>query len=308
MIAFFSDLDNTLIFSYKHDIGEKKRCVEIYQGREVSYITERTYGLLKYAASRLLFVPVTTRTEEQYRRIDLGVGVPSYALVCNGGVLLINGQEDAGWYRESVEMTADCQDELWKAAEILERDENRSLEVRNIRNLFLFTKSRCPEESVDRLKEELDMNRMDVFRNGVKVYALPKSLNKGAALQRLREKVKPEQAIAAGDSAFDLPMLAEADVGIAPQILGKCCKPEGEIRLMEPDRVFSERLLEFVFIFIVGDAAVPHMPERAFLLPGLLYRVVLQCRAAGENVDAPAGREIGKQQDFAVKRRSVGKV
>ncbi len=50
------------------------------------------------------------------------------------------------------------------------------------------------------------------------------------------------------------------------------------------------------------------MPERAFLLPGLLYRVVLQCRAAGENVDAPAGREIGKQQDFAVKRRSVGKV
>ncbi len=100
MIAFFSDLDNTLIFSYKHDIGEKKRCVEIYQGREVSYITERTYGLLKYAASRLLFVPVTTRTEEQYRRIDLGVGVPSYALVCNGGVLLINGQEDAGWYRE----------------------------------------------------------------------------------------------------------------------------------------------------------------------------------------------------------------
>ncbi len=246
MIAFFSDLDNTLIFSYKHDIGEKKRCVEIYQGREVSYITERTYGLLTYAASRLLFVPVTTRTEEQYRRIDLGVGVPSYALVCNGGVLLINGQEDAGWYRESVEMTADCQDELWKAAEILERDENRSLEVRNIRNLFLFTKSRCPKESVDRLKEELDMNRMDVFRNGVKVYALPKSLNKGAALQRLREKVKPEQAIAAGDSAFDLPMLAEADVGIAPQILGKCCKPEGEIRLMEPDRVFSERLLEFV--------------------------------------------------------------
>ena len=69
MIAFFSDLDNTLIFSYKHDIGKEKRCVEIYQGREVSYITERTYGLLTYAASRLLFVPVTTRTEEQYRRM-----------------------------------------------------------------------------------------------------------------------------------------------------------------------------------------------------------------------------------------------
>ncbi|MEY8428782.1 HAD hydrolase family protein [Lachnospiraceae bacterium 46-15] len=246
MIAFFSDLDNTLIFSYKHDIGEDKRCVEIYQGREVSYITERTYGLLKYAASRLLFVPVTTRTEEQYRRIEMGVGIPPYALVCNGGVLLIDGQEDAGWYRESVEMTADCRDELEKAAEILEMDKNRILEVRNIRKLFLFTKSECPEESVDRLKEKLDMSQMDVFRNGVKVYALPKALNKGAALRRLRERIKPEQAIAAGDSGFDLPMLAEADVGIAPQVLGKCYKLEGRIQLMEPDRVFSERLLEFV--------------------------------------------------------------
>lgn len=246
MIAFFSDLDNTLIFSYKHDIGKEKRCVEIYQGREVSYITERTYGLLKYAASRLLFVPVTTRTEEQYRRIELGVGVPAYALVCNGGVLLRDGREDEGWYRESVEMTADCRTELEKAAEILERDENRSLEVRNIRNLFLFTKSRHPEESVDRLKEKLDMSRMDVFRNGVKVYALPKSLNKGAALRRLRERIKPEQVAAAGDSEFDLPMLAEADVGIAPQQLGKRYGLQGRIRLMEPDRVFSERLLEFV--------------------------------------------------------------
>lgn len=246
MIAFFSDLDNTLIFSYKHDIGEEKRCVEIYQGREVSYITERTYGLLKYAASRLLFVPVTTRTEEQYRRIELGVGVPPYALVCNGGVLLNNGQEDAGWYRESVEMTADCQDELWKAAQILEGDENRSLEVRNIRNLFLFTKSKCPEESVDRMKEKLNMNRMDVFCNGIKVYAIPKALNKGAALRRFRERIKLERVIAAGDSEFDLPMLAEAEAGIVPQALGKRYELAGRIQLMEPGRVFSEQLLEFV--------------------------------------------------------------
>ena len=46
MIAFHTDLDNTLIYSYKHDIGPQKRNVELYQGREISYITEETYHLL----------------------------------------------------------------------------------------------------------------------------------------------------------------------------------------------------------------------------------------------------------------------
>ena len=43
MILFFCDLDNTLIYSYKHEIGSKKRCVELYQGREISFMTEQTY-------------------------------------------------------------------------------------------------------------------------------------------------------------------------------------------------------------------------------------------------------------------------
>lgn len=144
MIIFFSDLDNTMIFSYRHEIGKDKRCVEIYQGREISFVTEKTYGLLKKLKEKALFVPVTTRTVEQYRRIDLGVGTLPYALVCNGGVLLANGQEDESWYLESRRMVEDCQDELRTAARILEEDENRSLEVRDIRGLFLFTKSKCP--------------------------------------------------------------------------------------------------------------------------------------------------------------------
>ena len=90
-----------MIFSYRHEIGKDKRCVEIYQGREISFVTEKTYGLLKKLKEKALFVPVTTRTVEQYRRIDLGVGTLPYALVCNGGVLLANGQEDESWYLES---------------------------------------------------------------------------------------------------------------------------------------------------------------------------------------------------------------
>ena len=100
MIAFHTDLDNTLIYSYKHDIGPQKRNVELYQGREISCITEETYHLLQLVKNEMLIVPTTTRTLEQYQRIDLGIGPFPYALVCNGGVLLVNGVPDEAWYQD----------------------------------------------------------------------------------------------------------------------------------------------------------------------------------------------------------------
>ena len=39
MDIFASDLDNTLIYSYKRDIGDNNTLVERYEGREVSYMT-----------------------------------------------------------------------------------------------------------------------------------------------------------------------------------------------------------------------------------------------------------------------------
>ena len=90
MVLFYTDLDNTMIYSYKHEIGVEKRCAEIYHEREISYITKETYRLLqkiKAKEEQLVMVPTTTRTTEQYQRIHLGIGDLPYALVCNGGVL-----------------------------------------------------------------------------------------------------------------------------------------------------------------------------------------------------------------------------
>lgn len=246
MIAFHSDLDNTLIFSYKHEIGDAKRCVEIYQGREVSFITEATYRLLKRLPEQVLLIPTTTRTEEQYRRIDLGLGQPKYALVCNGGVLLVNGREEEEWYRESIKLITECREELREAERILTEDEDRIFEVRKIRELFLFTKSEKPERSAKRLRTALDRSKMDVFTNGVKVYAIPKKLNKGEAVKRLRKRLHPEKVVAAGDSTFDLPMLAEADVGLAPEELAEKYELGKTIICIKQSKVFSEQILEYL--------------------------------------------------------------
>lgn len=69
-----TDLDNTLIYSYKHEIGGPKTCVEIYQGREISFMTETSHRLLGQLCSKpgVLVVPTTTRTLEQYELPQTG--------------------------------------------------------------------------------------------------------------------------------------------------------------------------------------------------------------------------------------------
>lgn len=194
MIVFHADLDNTLIYSYKRDIGREKVGVEIYQNRVISYMTPESHRRLKEISKNVLLIPTTTRTAEQYGRIDLGIETPLYALVCNGGVLLKNGCEDADWYEESLRLTADCRGELIRAEKLLQQDADRSFEVRNVKELFVFTKSDRPDLTAGLLRAALDLSLVDVFQNGVKVYVLPKSLTKGCAVRRMQKRLVSEAA------------------------------------------------------------------------------------------------------------------
>lgn len=245
MVVFNVDMDNTLIYSYKHDIGESKRCAEIYQGREISFMTDKTGKLLKELAQKVLIVPTTTRTREQYERIDLGLGAIPYALVCNGGVLIKDGVEDEAWYAGSKELVAECDAQMHLGMELLEADEDRCFEVRFIRELFLFSKSNRPEATIARLKQKLDTSLVEVFNNGIKVYVVPKRLSKGTALKRFKEWIKADRTIAAGDSEFDIPMLQCADVAVAPKAL-EVGEALGELVRIEEDVLFSEGLLEYL--------------------------------------------------------------
>ncbi len=251
MAIFFTDLDNTLIYSYRRDIGRDKVCVELYQGREISFVTARTLELLKQVKAKCLLVPVTTRTQEQYSRIELKIGIPEYALVCNGGVLLKEGMEDANWYQESMDCVADCQEQLTQAQLLMGQDRNRNFEVRNIRKLFLFTKSQEPSKSVEFLRKNLDLERVGVYQIGVKVYVVPKRLNKGAAVKRLLVKLqemgrKPEMVFAAGDSEFDVSMLQCADVPFAPESLHNSSVLPRQAAVAKEGQIFSEFVLEHV--------------------------------------------------------------
>lgn len=216
MTIFNMDLDNTIIYSYKHDIGTNKINVEMYQNREISYITKKTYELLRELKKDIMIVPTSTRTMEQYRRINFKVGEFRYALVCNGGILIANGKRDEKWYRDSLKIISKSVPTLRMAEMLLKTDPRRTFELRFIEKLFLFTKCNEPENVVKELKGQLDKSLVDIFHNGTKVYVVPVNLSKGIAVERFRKYIKADRVIAAGDSEFDVSMLKEADIGIAP--------------------------------------------------------------------------------------------
>lgn len=250
-IAFLSDLDNTLIYSYKKNIGERKVEAEIYNEKVVSYMTEKTHKMLDEARNNIDFIPVSTRSVEQYKRITFNKSwSPKTAIVSNGGTLLIDGKEDEIWKKESLKLIEECVPELEKASDILKVDLYRTLDVRLVDGLFVFTKSSCSEKTVRTLKENTDKDKVEIFTNGVKIYAVPKILNKGTAVNRIKERFGFEEVIAAGDSEFDIPMLNSADISFYPysiQSFLKCGTPVPDEKLM------SEAVLEYVLEYILRN-------------------------------------------------------
>lgn len=243
MVVFNFDLDNTIIYSYRHDIGKDKINVEIYHEREISFVTEVTRELLKKISEKILIIPTTTRTQEQYERINLNIGNLKYALICNGGILLEDGVRSKSWLEESKRLIKDSRQELIKSQLLLEKDINRYFEVRYIEELFVFTKCHNPESVVDNFKKLLNTETVNVFNNGEKIYVVPKNLDKGMAVRRFKEYVGADKTIAAGDSEFDVSMVCEADIGIVPEGFMKTFNVDKGVLEMTGSRVFSEEML-----------------------------------------------------------------
>lgn len=250
MILFASDLDNTLIFSKNKMIGDSV-CVEYKDGKELSYMTARAHTLLQDIAEKTLFVPVTTRSVEQYRRIRLvEKKTPHFALVSNGGTLLVDGKEDKRWYVQSREIIAEAFSQMEKAILLLKQDELVTFDIRLTDGLFVFTKTSNAEISLEKLRQKLDTSLVSLEGTGEKIYVVPKELNKGNALKRLLERTGPLFTASAGDSSFDISLLQQADFGFVPGgDLFHGLKSKGKIvDFTNNSCFFSEEVLSYVLL------------------------------------------------------------
>lgn len=241
MPTLFLDLDNTLIYSHRHEISAPKRVAEMLNGREQSYITEQTFSCLS-GCRALSVVPVTTRTLRQYRRLEALMDQLhcEYALICNGAVLLRSGEIDGAWLEQSLQLAGDELRQV-EAAERWLRERCGEAAVHTDFDVLVYAVSDCPEALAAALSRQLDAERAAVLHDGRKVYCLPRSNNKGAAIRRFMQRFQTRASIAAGDSDFDVPMLEQADAAIVPPALSAMVK-NGRKLVTEGSGCFSDEI------------------------------------------------------------------
>ncbi len=229
-VVVASDLDRTLIYSaaalalgMPDAEAPRLLCVEVYDSRPQSFVTEAAAGLLAELAASpdAFFVPTTTRTREQYHRISLPGRPPRYAVCANGGHLLVDGESDPDWHAAiRRRLAADCAplaevtDHLRRAA-----DPAWLLKERDAEGLFAYLvvdRGRLPDTWAKELADWAGPRGWHVSLQGRKLYAVPRPLTKSAAVAEIRRRTGAATVLAAGDSLLDTDLLLAADLGWRP--------------------------------------------------------------------------------------------
>ncbi|AXG82443.1 HAD family hydrolase [Streptomyces paludis] len=223
-----SDLDRTLIYSAASlgltgpdAAAPRLLCVEVYEHRPLSYVTETAAELLARLARAAVFVPATTRTREQYGRVRLPGPAPEFAICANGGHLLVDGVSDPVWRAAVAErLAAGCAPLAEVRARLLATaDPAWLLKERTAEDLFAYLvvdRERLPGGWVAELTEWAGERGWTVSLQGRKIYAVPRPLTKSAAMREVARRTGAQLTLAAGDSLLDADLLLAADRGWRP--------------------------------------------------------------------------------------------
>jgi hydroxymethylpyrimidine pyrophosphatase-like HAD family hydrolase len=219
-----TDLDRTLIYSRGAvaEHGDDPRAlvaVERHEGKDASWMTPEAAAAFTTLRRRALVVPVTTRTPEQWHRVRLPGPQPEYVITANGGIMLVDDVIDPQWHRAVVAELAQAAPlaEVWDHLGHVCRPE-WTVKLRNARGLFCYAvlhRKRVPAEFFAESAAWADERGWRVSLQGRKLYWVPQSLTKRAAIEEVARRSGIAAIAAAGDSLLDTDLLEAASWGIA---------------------------------------------------------------------------------------------
>jgi hydroxymethylpyrimidine pyrophosphatase-like HAD family hydrolase len=225
-----TDLDRTLIYSRAAwqlpgvdpaaPVPDDLVCVEVLDGAPLSYMTTRAAALLQQLRLRAEVVPVTTRTEQQFRRIALPGGAPQYAITTNGARLLVDDVADPEWTAAVADRIAGACAPLGEVVAMLAaQGPEWMLRVRDAQAAFCYAiidRAAARPQALATLRAWCAQRGWTVSVQGRKLYCVPVPLTKGAAVDEVARRTGSTVIAAAGDSLLDAGMLRAADVAIRP--------------------------------------------------------------------------------------------
>lgn len=217
-MAVFSDLDRSIIYS-KRFLGDNKRelQIEIYKNENISYISNKTIELIKEIEKYNYFIPTTTRTIEQFKRIefkkyDLNF---KYSITSNGGNILIDEQIDNEYslfINEKLKQSFNIE----TCIKLFEEYKN----IKGIKKLkkaddFFFyivvDNNIFNIETINDFIEKIGNFNWKTYINTSKIYFMPYELKKSTAIKYLCDKLNLKNTFSIGDSIMDKDMLKFCD-------------------------------------------------------------------------------------------------
>ncbi|AJS60180.1 HAD family hydrolase [Paenibacillus sp. IHBB 10380] len=227
-MIYASDLDQTLIYSTR-SVGLALdspliMAAETVNGKITSYISIQACSILTTMAKEMEFIPVTTRTMEQYNRIELFREViqPKYAITSNGGNILFDGIPDLEWnqfvHDDIVGKSASANEVKTLFDQI--GNDDWILGERFCDELFfsiVINREKMPLDEVHQVSKEIRNLGWEVSVQGRKIYLVPISVSKSAALSHLQQRIGADIIVASGDSLLDRCLLDYATHPIAPK-------------------------------------------------------------------------------------------
>jgi hydroxymethylpyrimidine pyrophosphatase-like HAD family hydrolase len=255
-MMFASDLDGTLIYSHRR-YGEETlnvavRNIEVYNEREISFMTEKAIGLLRELSDEMMFVPVTTRTVEQYNRISLFREEirPTYAITCNGGVVLKDGHIDLHWQdyvRAKIDgSTASVDDVKRKIEETADASWLKSIRLVDRFFVYLIIDPPLSAEWIKHYSQWAAAHGWAFSVQGRKVYFIPTFINKWDAVDYVAKKEGKKTVYTAGDSNLDVCLIEQAKFGLIPRH-GEAAVNFGHLGLTQKTGILaSEEIIETI--------------------------------------------------------------
>lgn len=200
-ILFATDLDGTLISEQKSDI----LALETSHGK--SYISKENLELLMEIEKYADVIPLTTRSEGSYSKFDIGISF-KYALIENGGLLLIDGEKDVRWKKNSLAILEESKDSERVCRQYLEKNGF----VRKSNSMFVvdyISKGMSMDETVKHHKEltELVKDFRPTIHCPGQIFAVYDKFCKGESLKRFLKEHHYDIVITCGDSSADYSML-----------------------------------------------------------------------------------------------------
>ena len=240
-MVVFSDLDRSIIYSKKFLKEDDQLDIEIYKGENISYISKDTVELIKKIKNDSHFIPATTRTIEQFKRMNFkkyGLDF-KYVITSNGGNILIDGMIDRE-YKILIDEKLKSSSPISEVVNLFEgyKSIEGILKFRVVEDLFFYIvidEDIFDLKNIEEFTNEIKILKWDCYISGRKIYFLPREIKKSTAIEYICDKFGYKHTFAIGDSTMDRDMLEFCDY---PYILkhgdlARCIKTNGKFILSE---------------------------------------------------------------------------